>query len=108
MTLEVNVLVEAVEAFLGRLPGSTQPRQQPALNTDFGQHHTQGDISSLEDWFAEAAFQHETDTYLALLGGAPIPDAADNLPPNFVARVRAKGRALLEERGLVAPQSDGG
>lgn len=30
------------------------------------------------------------------------------LPPEFVARVLAKGRALVEERGLVAPQGDGG
>ena len=30
------------------------------------------------------------------------------LSPEFVARVRAKGRALVEERGLVAPQGDGG
>ena len=32
----------------------------------------------------------------------------EQLPPDFLARVRAKGRALLEERGLVAPQRDGG
>jgi len=30
------------------------------------------------------------------------------LPPDLLARVRAKGRALLEERGLVAPHGDGG
>ena len=30
------------------------------------------------------------------------------LTPEFLARVRAKGRALLEERGLIAPRSDGG
>lgn len=30
------------------------------------------------------------------------------LPPDLLARVRAKGRVLLEERGLVAPHGDGG
>lgn len=30
------------------------------------------------------------------------------LDPEFLARVRAKGRALLEERGLIARQGDGG
>lgn len=30
------------------------------------------------------------------------------LPPEFLARVRAKGRALLETRGLIAPTGDGG
>lgn len=32
----------------------------------------------------------------------------NQLSPEFLARVRAKGRALLEERGLIAPRSDGG
>jgi hypothetical protein len=32
----------------------------------------------------------------------------DQLSPDFLARVRAKGRALLEERGLIAPRNDGG
>ena len=32
----------------------------------------------------------------------------EQLPPGFLARVRAKGRVLLEERGLVAPHGDGG
>lgn len=32
----------------------------------------------------------------------------DQLPPDFLARIRAKGRALLEERGIVAPPCDGG
>jgi hypothetical protein len=30
------------------------------------------------------------------------------LSPEFLARVRAKGKALLEERGLIPPDSDGG
>lgn len=30
------------------------------------------------------------------------------LSPEFVARVRTKGRALLEGRGIIAPQPDGG
>jgi len=32
----------------------------------------------------------------------------DQLSPEFRDRVRARGRALLAERGLVAPQPDGG
>lgn len=32
----------------------------------------------------------------------------EELPPDFLARVRAKGRALMEDRGHVAPHSDGG
>lgn len=32
----------------------------------------------------------------------------DQLSPEFVARVRARGRALIERHGLVAPQGDGG
>ncbi|MDQ3757010.1 MAG: hypothetical protein M3394_04090 [Actinomycetota bacterium] len=30
------------------------------------------------------------------------------VPVDFLARVRAEGRALLEERGVVARQPDGG
>ena len=29
------------------------------------------------------------------------------LDPDFLARIRAEGRALLEERGLIARQGDG-
>lgn len=32
----------------------------------------------------------------------------DQVSPEFLARVRAKGRALLEERGLLEPESDAG
>ena len=32
----------------------------------------------------------------------------DQLSPEFLGRVRAKGWALLAERGLVSPQADGG
>ncbi len=32
----------------------------------------------------------------------------DQLSPEFVARVRSKGKALLTKRGLIAPQVDGG
>ncbi len=32
----------------------------------------------------------------------------DQLSPEFLDRVRARGRVLLAERGLVAPQPDGG
>ncbi|MGQ0521418.1 MAG: hypothetical protein ACT4PX_09755 [Actinomycetota bacterium] len=31
----------------------------------------------------------------------------ERLSPEFLARVRAKGRALLEQRGLVSPKGDG-
>jgi hypothetical protein len=30
------------------------------------------------------------------------------VPADFLARVRAEGRALLEERGVIARQTDGG
>jgi hypothetical protein len=32
----------------------------------------------------------------------------DQVSPEFLARVRAKGRALLEARGVIAPSGDGG
>ncbi|MDZ7676190.1 MAG: hypothetical protein U5K30_14125 [Acidimicrobiales bacterium] len=31
----------------------------------------------------------------------------DQLPPDFVERVRSRGRRLVEERGLIAPAEDG-
>lgn len=36
-----------------------------------------------------------------------VTDLAD-VPPEFLAKARAKGRLLLEERGIVARQGDGG
>lgn len=36
-----------------------------------------------------------------------VTDLAD-VSPEFLARARAKGRAILEERGIVARQVDGG
>lgn len=30
------------------------------------------------------------------------------VPPEFLARVRATGRVLLEERGVISPHADGG
>ena len=36
-----------------------------------------------------------------------VTDLAD-VPPEFLARARAKGRLLLEERGIVARQGEGG
>lgn len=42
-----------------------------------------------------------------LLNERVVTDLSE-VPPEFLARVRAKGRALLEERGLVSRQSDGG
>lgn len=32
----------------------------------------------------------------------------DQLSVEFLARVRSKGKALLAERGLIAPQANGG
>jgi len=29
------------------------------------------------------------------------------VPPEFLSRVRARGRGLLEERGVISPQGDG-
>ena len=42
-----------------------------------------------------------------LLDERVITDLSE-LSPEFVAKVRAKGRALLEARGIIAPQPDGG
>lgn len=36
-----------------------------------------------------------------------VTNLAD-VSPEFLARARAKGRAILEERGIVARQADGG
>ena len=42
-----------------------------------------------------------------LLNERVVTDLSE-VSPEFLAKVRAKGRALLEERGLVARQTDGG
>ncbi|MDQ6948581.1 MAG: IPT/TIG domain-containing protein [Actinomycetota bacterium] len=73
VTLGIIALVEVVEALIGPLPGYRQPTAQPPLNSDFAVHHASGEISSYQDWFAEAEFQHHTSTYLTLLGASPLP-----------------------------------
>ena len=42
-----------------------------------------------------------------LVSQGVVTDVAD-VSPEFLARARAKGRILLEERGIVARQGDGG
>ena len=42
-----------------------------------------------------------------LLNERVITDLSQ-VPPEFLARVRATGRVLLEERGVISPQADGG
>jgi hypothetical protein len=68
-------------------PGYTQPTQQPALNTDFStQQPNASDITTLDDWLAEVAYQHANNTYLALLGAQQLPAVAPT-----VASIRPDG-----------------
>ena len=73
--------------------GYVQPKQQAPLNSDFTvQSPAASSISTIQDWEAEAAYQHLNNTYLSLLQGTPLPDVvpvvssispAQGLPTGF-------------------------
>ncbi len=57
-------------------------------------------------WTAEELEKLSPDERYRLLDEAIVTDLS-TLPPEFVARIRARGRQLLDERGIVAPAEDG-
>jgi hypothetical protein len=58
-------------------------------------------------WTAAELEQMTPDERKRLLDERVVTDLS-TVSPEFLARVRAKGRALLEERGIVARPGDGG
>lgn len=58
-------------------------------------------------WTADELEQLTPDERHRVINDGVVADM-EQLSPEFRARVRAKGRALLEQRGVVAPQGDGG
>ena len=58
-------------------------------------------------WTAAELERLTPDERLRVFNEGIVTDL-DQLSPEFLNRVRAKGSALLVERGLVAPQADGG
>jgi hypothetical protein len=58
-------------------------------------------------WSAAELEQLTPDERHRVINEGVVTDL-EKLPPHVLARVRTRGRALLEERGLVAPHSGGG
>lgn len=58
-------------------------------------------------WTAAELEQLTPDERYRVFNESIVSDL-DQLSPEFRDRVRSRGRALLEERGLVAPQADAG
>jgi hypothetical protein len=58
-------------------------------------------------WTAAELERLTPDERQRLLNERVITDLSQ-VPPEFLARVRATGRVLLEERGVISPQADGG
>jgi len=58
-------------------------------------------------WTAAELEQLTPEERQRLLNERVVTDLS-KVPPEFLARVRAKGRDLLEERGLITRQADGG
>ncbi len=58
-------------------------------------------------WSAGELERLTPDERQRLLNERVITDLSQ-VPPEFLARVRSTGRALLEERGVISPQADGG
>lgn len=55
-------------------------------------------------WTADELERMAPDERSRLFNERVVTDLS-TLPPEFVARIRAKGRALLAERGIVAPEA---
>ncbi len=58
-------------------------------------------------WSAAELERLTPDERQRLLNERVITDLSQ-VPPEFLARARSTGRALLEERGVISPQADGG
>jgi hypothetical protein len=58
-------------------------------------------------WTAADMEKLTPDERHRLVNQGVVADLAD-VPPEFLARARTKGRTLLEERGVVARRGDGG
>lgn len=58
-------------------------------------------------WTAAELERLTPDERQRLLNERVVTDLSE-LPPEFLARVRAAGRVLLEERGAISPQGDAG
>jgi len=58
-------------------------------------------------WTAAELERLAPDERQRLLNERVVTDLS-KVPPEFLARARAKGRALLEEHGIIARQGDGG
>jgi len=57
-------------------------------------------------WTAAELERLTPDERQRLLNERVITDLSQ-VRPEFLAKVRARGRALLEERGVISPQGDG-
>lgn len=66
-------------------------------------------VTMAEDriWTAAELEQLTPDERQRLLNERVVTDLSE-VSPEFLAKVRTKGRTLLEERGLIARQADGG
>lgn len=58
-------------------------------------------------WTAAELERLTSEDRQRLLDERVITDLSQ-VPPEFLARFRATGRVLLEERGVISPQADGG
>lgn len=76
---ELGVLVRnLVQGIAQRTKGNVyvQPSRQQALNDDFSTTDPgYPTLTSLDDWEAEAGYQHANNTYLSLLGAPILPSA---------------------------------
>lgn len=61
-------------------------------------------VSADKVWTADEIERMAPDERYRLFNERVVTDLS-TLPPDFVAKVRAKGRALLAERGIIHPES---
>ncbi len=82
---ELGILVRnLVQDIAKRTKGNVyvQPSQQLALNDDFSTTDPQyPTLTSLDDWEAEAGYQHANNTYLSLLGAPVLPSFVPVVEP---------------------------
>ncbi|WP_394846368.1 IPT/TIG domain-containing protein [Pendulispora brunnea] len=80
LSAEVKKIVQNIASKTPVANPYTQPTQQPALNAYFAcTDPDPSDISTLDDWLAEVAYQHANDTYLMLLGAPTLPAVAPSI-----------------------------
>jgi hypothetical protein len=85
---EATVLVkELVNEMNARAaPGYTQPTQQAALNQDYKELDHGCTEKTTKDWMCQAAYQHQNNTYLKLLGAKLLTDRTPSvlgINPNY-------------------------